>query len=133
VVQITDINFLRSISNLNNNICSNSDCKSKKLEADSSFKDILNEKCKDNGNQVSFSKHANERIEERNIDIDEEVTSKLNEAVVQAKDKGLKNVLVMIDKTAFIVSTANSKVITAVNSNELKENIFTNIDGAVLK
>lgn len=128
---MTDINFIRSISNINNNLHSNSVAKNKEFDINSAFKDILNEKCKNN--EVSFSKHANERIEERNIEIDEGVTNKLNEAVVQAKDKGLKNVLVMIDNAAFIVSTMNNKVITAVNSNELKENIFTNIDGAVIK
>jgi len=42
-------------------------------------------------------------------------------------------VLVMIDNQAFILSTMNNKVITAVNSDDLKENIFTNIDGAVIK
>lgn len=128
---MTDINFIRNISNLNNNIYNNSVVKSRELGGNSNFKDILDEKYKDS--DVSFSKHANERIEERNIDIGEDVTNKLNEAVIQAKDKGLKNILVMIDNSAFIVSTMNNKVITAVNSYELKENIFTNIDGAVIK
>jgi len=128
---LTDINFIRNLSNINNNINSNPAVKNKEYDINSHFKDILTEKCKNN--EVSFSKHANERIEERNIDIDEDVTNKLNEAVVQAKDKGLKNILVMIDNAAFIVNTMNNKVITAVNSNELKENIFTNIDGAVIK
>jgi len=128
---LTDINFIRNLSNINNNINSNPAVKNKEFDINSHFKDILNQKCKNN--EISFSKHANERIEERNIDIDEDVTNKLNEAVVQAKDKGLKNILVMIDNAAFIVNTMNNKVITAVNSNELKENIFTNIDGAVIK
>lgn len=127
---MTDINFIRKISNLNNNIQPNTVVKNKE-NTESLFKDILNEKYKEN--EVTFSKHANERIAERNIDVTTEVTDKLNEAVEQAKDKGLKNVLVMIDNQAFIVSTMSNKVITAVNSNELKENIFTNIDGAVIK
>ena len=132
---MTDINFIRKISNLNNNIQLNTNFKNKE-SINSTFKDILNEKYKENEkveNEVIFSKHANERIKERNIDVSEEVTGKLNEAVEQAKDKGLKNVLVMIDNQAFIVSTMSNKVITAVNSDELKENLFTNIDGAVIK
>ncbi len=128
---MTDINFIRKMSNLNNNNLLTPATKNKEFDASLSFKDILNEKSKKV--EVSFSKHANERIEERNIGIDEDITNKLNEAVGQAKDKGLKNVLVMIDNSAFIVSTMNNKVITAVNSSELKENIFTNIDGAVIK
>nr|WP_312577377.1 TIGR02530 family flagellar biosynthesis protein [Sedimentibacter sp.] len=128
---MTDINFIRSISNLNRNNLSTPVIRNKEFDSGSAFKDILNEKTKNV--EVSFSKHANERIEERNIGINEDVTNRLNEAVGQAKDKGLKNVLVMIDNSAFIVSTVNNKVITAVNSNELKENVFTNIDGAVIK
>ncbi len=127
---MTDINFIRKISNLNNGIQPGTPLK-KNQDIDSSFKDIFKEKFREN--EVTFSKHANERISERNIDVSPEVTDKLNEAVEQAKDKGLKNVLVMIDNQAFIVSTMSNKVITAVNSNELKENIFTNIDGAVIK
>jgi flagellar operon protein len=131
---MTDINFIKKISNLNNNIQPNKAVKNAE-NISSTFKDILNEKFQKEkvDNEVVFSKHANERIIERNIDVSANVTDKLNEAAEQAKDKGLKNVLVMIDNQAFIISTMNNKVITAVNSNDLKENIFTNIDGAVIK
>lgn len=128
---MTDINFIRNISNINNNIQTNHVIKKKESDNSQNFKDILNEKLKTQ--DVSFSKHANERIKQRNIDVDETVTNKLTEAAIQAKDKGLKNILVMIDNQAFIISTNNNKVITAMNSEELKENIFTNIDGAVIK
>lgn len=124
---MTDINFIKKISSLNNNIQPNYNAH---RNDSNNFKELLSEKLK---NEVSFSKHANERIQQRNIDVSQEVTEKLNEAAVQAKDKGLKNVLVMIDNQAFILSTMNNKVITAVNSDDLKENIFTNIDGAVIK
>ncbi|MDF2677887.1 MAG: hypothetical protein K0Q97_2221 [Bacillota bacterium] len=125
-----DINFLRSLSNINNNLYSNP-VKEKDVKTNQNFKDIINEKLK--SDEITFSKHAYERIEERNIDIGEDVTQKLNEAAEQAKSKGLNNVLVMIDNAAFILSTKNNKIITAVNKAELKENIFTNIDGAVIK
>lgn len=124
---MTDINFIKKISSLNNNIQPNYNAH---RNDSNNFKELLSEKLK---NEVSFSKHANERIQQRNIDVSREVTEKLNEAAVQAKDKGLKNVLVMIDNQAFILSTMNNKIITAVNSDDLKENIFTNIDGAVIK
>jgi len=128
---MTDINFIRNISNINNNLDINSIKKQDTNKQGSTFKELFNEKCQEN--TLSFSKHATERIEQRNIDVTESVSSRLNEALVQAKDKGLKNVLVMIDSSAFIVNTLSNKVITAVNNTELKENIFTNIDGAVLK
>jgi len=133
---VTDINFIRKVSNLNNNLQPNTTLKNN--EINSIFKDILKEKIQDEKvekaeNEVVFSKHASERIKERNIDVSNDVTEKLNEAAEQAKEKGLKNVLVMIENQAFIISTINNKVITAVNSQDLKENIFTNIDGAVIK
>lgn len=131
---MTDINFIKKISSLNPNIQPRHEVRNNDIN--STFKELLNEKIiKDTKveNEISFSKHANERILERHIDVSEEVTGKLNEAAEQAKDKGLKNVLVMIDNQAFIISTMNNKVITAVNSQDLKENIFTNIDGAVIK
>lgn len=128
---MTDVNFLRNVSNINNNLQTGTESRLNRQDKKQCFKDIFNEKY--NTDDISFSKHANVRIAERNIDIDNEITQKLSEAVSQAKDKGLKNVLVMIDNSAFIVSTINNKVITAVNNKELKENIFTNIDGAVIK
>ena len=128
---MTDINFIRNISNINNNLDINSIKKQDSGKQGSTFKELFNEKCQEN--TLSFSKHAVERIEQRSIDVTESVSSRLNEALVQAKDKGLKNVLVMIDSSAFIVNTLSNKVITAVNNSELKENIFTNIDGAVIK
>lgn len=129
---MTDINFIRKISNLNNNLQPNTAVRNN--ESNSAFKELLNEKIKDKAeNNIVFSKHASERVIERNIDVSSHVTEKLNEAAEQAKEKGLKNVLVMIENQAFIVSTMNNKVITAVNSQDLKENIFTNIDGAVIK
>ena len=128
---MTDINFIRNISNINNNLDINSIKKQDNNKQGSSFKELFNEKCQET--TLSFSKHAAERIEQRNIDVSDSVSTRLNEAVLQAKDKGLKNVLVMIDSTAFIVNTISNKVITAANNNDLKENIFTNIDGAVIK
>ncbi len=124
---MTDINFIKKISSLNTNI--QPDYKVHNND-NSSFKELLNEKL---NQEVVFSRHANERIKERNIDISREVTEKLNEAALQAKDKGLKNVLVMIENQAFILSTMNNKIITAVSRDDLIENIFTNIDGAVIK
>lgn len=129
---MTDINFIKKISSLNNNIQPKDALRNNVNNTE--FKDLLNIKINEKTkNEVVFSKHANERIKERNIDVNDDVTEKLNEAAEQAKEKGLKNVLVMIENQAFIINTINNKVITAVNSQNLKENIFTNIDGAVIK
>ena len=49
-----------------------------------------------------------------------------------AQQKGLDDTLILIDKTAFVVSAQNNKVITTVSENEIKGNVFTNIDGTVI-
>jgi flagellar operon protein len=56
----------------------------------------------------------------------------MKEAVAKAESKGVKDTLVLMDDLAFVINTRNRTVITAVNSNELRENVFTNIDGAVI-
>mgnify|MGYP000898251821 FL=1 len=130
---MTDINFIKKLSSIDSNFQYTPGLRDNK-NIDLSFKDLFNGKLKDSTeNEVVFSKHASERIKERNIDVDADVTDKLNQAAGQAKDKGLKNVLVMINNQAFIISTRNNKVVTALNNKDLKENIFTNIDGAVIK
>lgn len=97
----------------------------------SSFADILNQKI--NANEgVKFSKHAEERLKSRNITLDAAKMEKLNDAIAKAEQKGVKDSLVLMDNLALVVSVKNKTVITAVNHDELKNNVFTNIDGAVI-
>lgn len=56
----------------------------------------------------------------------------LDEAVQKARTKGSKDVVVIGDRGAFIVNIPNNTVITMMTEREMKENIFTNIDSAVL-
>ncbi len=81
---------------------------------------------------VRFSKHAMNRVIERNIDINTENLSRLNEGVKLADEKGLDDTLIIIDSSAFIVSVKNNTVITTVGKDELQNNVFTNIDGTVI-
>ena len=81
--------------------------------------------------EVRMSKHAAMRMEARNISLSGEQLKKLKDAVDLASAKGVKDTLVVMDEAAFVVNVGNRTVITAVNQNELKDNIFTNIDGAV--
>ncbi len=97
----------------------------------STFEQLLQEKLQGK-ESLQFSKHSKERIVQRGIEMTEELLGRMNEAATSAKQKGAKDV-VMIDKEAvFIVSIPNNTVITAMNGNEMKQNIFTKIDGAVL-
>ena len=80
---------------------------------------------------VEFSKHAISRAEERGIDITPDLIDQLRGSMIRAQAKGATNILAMDSEKAFIINVPNAKVITAITQNELKENVFTNIDGAV--
>lgn len=94
-----------------------------------SFEEILNERSA-LGSELKFSKHANMRMQTRNIDLSEEQWERLENGVERAGQKGIRESLVMVDNLAFIVNVSNSTVITAVGEGE--EKIFTNIDGAII-
>lgn len=80
---------------------------------------------------VNFSKHAISRAEERGIEVTPDLLSQLAGSVVRAQAKGATNILAMDSTKAFIINVPNARVITAITQDEMKENIFTNIDGAV--
>lgn len=80
--------------------------------------------------ELRFSKHANERLASRNIDLSTEQVRRLEEGTSKARAKGIQESLVMVDDLAFIVNVKNNTVITAVKDTE--DAVFTNIDGAVI-
>lgn len=82
--------------------------------------------------EVKFSKHAANRLSSRNIELTDNQMSRLNEGTLKASQKGIKESLVLVDSLAFIVNVPSNTVVTAMNQNETNENIFTNIDGAVI-
>jgi flagellar operon protein len=99
-----------------------------------SFQDILSgktEETKDVG-EVKFSKHAANRLTDRNIELTKDQVERLNLGAAKAGEKGINESLVLIDSLAFIVNVPNSTVITAMDQAETDENVFTNIDGAVI-
>lgn len=81
--------------------------------------------------QVAFSKHALSRAEERGIEVTPTLLERLGDSVEKAQAKGATNILALDQSLAFIVNVPNYRVITALSQAEMKENIFTNIDGAV--
>ncbi len=80
---------------------------------------------------VAFSKHAISRAQERGIEVTPDLMDQLAGSVVRAQAKGATNILAMDAENAFIINVPNAKVITAITQEEMRENIFTNIDGAV--
>ena len=80
---------------------------------------------------VAFSKHAISRAEERGIQVTPDLMDQLAGSVIRAQAKGATNILAMDAEKAFIINVPNAKVITAITQEEMRQNIFTNIDGAV--
>ncbi|SDK45466.1 TIGR02530 family flagellar biosynthesis protein [Natronincola ferrireducens] len=82
--------------------------------------------------EIKFSKHAIQRLQQRNIELSVQEISKLNNAIDTAAKKGIKETLIIMDNRAFIASVNNKTVITAAVDEQLEDNVFTNIDGAVI-
>lgn len=82
---------------------------------------------------VKFSQHALQRLQSRKIQLDGSQLSKLSQAVDKAAQKGARESLILMnDNLAFVVSVKNKTVITAIDGASIKDNVFTNIDSAVI-
>lgn len=105
---------------------------------ENSFASILNkvqenEKAADISYEpVKFSKHAANRLNDRNIELTQDQMNRLNQGKIEAGEKGIHDSLILIDQLAFIVNVPNNTVVTAMDQTESKSNVFTNIDGAVI-
>ena len=83
-------------------------------------------------NQLKFSAHAEKRLQQRNITLDAQSLAQLEKAVGRAEAKGAKESLILMSDVAFVVSIPNKTVITAMDQAGMKENVFTNIDSAII-
>lgn len=97
-----------------------------------SFQEILESSQNRSAGEVKFSKHAAGRLADRNIELTSGQMERLQEGTQRAQQKGIKESLVIVDQLAFIVNIPNNTVVTAMNHKDAAENIFTNIDGAVI-
>lgn len=98
-----------------------------------SFEEILKQKQDVTGSfELKFSKHATMRLSDRHINLSQEQNDRLESGVMKASEKGIQDSLVILDSLAFIVNVPNRTVVTAIEQGETDDNIFTNIDGAVI-
>ncbi len=99
-----------------------------------SFEAVLRQRTeqKPAAQSVNFSKHAMARAEERGIELTPDLMDQLASSVEKAKEKGVSNILAMNDSQAFIINVPYGRVITTMTQAEMRNNIFTNIDGTVL-
>ena len=95
------------------------------------FEQLLQEQ-RQKKEEIQFSKHARERIDQRGIEMTPSLIQDLNNAVAKAKEKGAKDVVVIGPKEVFIVNIPNNIVVTTISGSEMKNNIFTKIDSAVI-
>jgi flagellar operon protein len=93
-----------------------------------SFADVLQGQTQ----RVAFSRHALQRLERRGIEVGEPTLARLGDGVDRVAGKGSRSSVVFVDDTAFVVSVPNRTVITAVDSAHMREQVFTNIDSAVI-
>ena len=108
--------------------------KASKTESGMSFQDVLLGKMDEahKSGELKFSKHASSRLIDRGIELTTDQMDRLSEGTNRAGEKGIRDSLVMVDNLAFIVNVPNHTVITAMDQTRADENIFTNIDGAVI-
>ena len=83
------------------------------------------------GQDVQVSSHALKRLQERNIELDGNEYMKLKEAVSKLKAKGGHDSLVITNKAAYVVDVDKNTVVTAVDKNNMNENVFTKIDSTI--
>lgn len=81
---------------------------------------------------IKFSKHAAQRLEEQNINLSTDEVNRLNKAMDMADSKGIRDTLIIIRDIALIANVKSRTIITATTEQRLKNNIFTNIDGAII-
>lgn len=99
------------------------------VNTSNSFEGYLRESMENS--EVKFSKHAESRLASRNINLSKEQKGKLGMAVAKADQKGIKDSLIMMDNVALVVNVKSRTVVTAMSNSEAKDNVFTNIDGAI--
>jgi flagellar operon protein len=80
---------------------------------------------------VRFSNHAIKRLQSREIDLNSENVNRLSDAIDKAEKRGGKSSLVMVDDLAFIVNIQDRTVVTALDTNQRGEGVFTQIDSVV--
>lgn len=98
---------------------------------ENTFKDILkteiDKKC-----NFTISNHAAQRLSDRNISFNEADMKNINEGINRASEKGSKDSLIIYKDVALVTSIKNRTIITAVDKESSKGNVFTNIDSVVL-
>lgn len=98
--------------------------------SEKSFESILNEIVSKQKESYTISKHAAERLNTLNF-TDEDMKA-IGKGFEIAENKGSRNSLMLYKDVVLIASIENKTLITAVDKERSKENIYTNIDSVVI-
>ncbi len=96
-------------------------------QSNTSFEQVLSK-----ATAVKVSKHAQQRLIDRNIHISDARWQEISQKMNEAKGKGITDAIVVTDDTSLVVSTKNNTVVTALTNEEASNQIFTNINGAIV-
>ena len=118
-IRIDQINHFQ---HLNSNQC--------KPEKNVSFHELLSNELKDT--QLKISKHAHERLNQRQIILSDDDWSSIEKRIGEARRMGVNDSLVLVSEAALIINAKNNTVITAMDREEAKAQIFTNINGTII-
>ncbi len=85
---------------------------------------------------VQLSRHAQKRVDRRDLNLDSARMERLESAITRAAEKGSKNSVVMLDDLAVVVDVRQRTVVTAMQRDSQteggRERVFTNIDSVVI-
>lgn len=95
------------------------------------FKDILSKEINRN-DSFTISNHAAERLKTRNISLNEADMNKINDGINKALEKGSNESLLLYKDLVLVASIKNRTIITAMDKESSKGNVFTNVDSVVL-
>ena len=125
-------NQFSSIEQVTSQYLNNKTVNNTSQSTDVSFEDVLRQTALERETGLKFSKHASMRLNERDIILTQNQSTRLENGVDAASKKGINDSLVLVDNLACIVNVPNKTVVTAMDQTETNSNVFTNIDGAVI-
>ncbi len=95
------------------------------------FAELLN-RAVERQSQLHFSRHVQQRLQQRQVNVDADQLQQLNQALQLAQQKGIRDSLVLTRDAAFIVNVPSKTVVTAMQRDAVAYRVFTNIDGAIV-
>lgn len=129
-IQILNDSLIQNIQKLHN--IEKPKVNSEKLQCqNNNFQDVLNNAI-ESDQKLQFSKHATMRLKARNIQISDNQMQRIQTGLTKAKEKGIRDSLILVDDIALVVNTRNNIVITAMEQSKNNDNVYTNIDGTVI-